>query len=352
LEETDALLVVDTYYGLMRMVCETVPPTKKKKKDHLTISSTQVARLMKGIDGLIMDESTTVKNRGKLPFRVCRQISKRVGTVFALSGTPFGRDPIDLWAQMFLVDQGETLGPTLGLFRECFFKATENYWGGFKYDIDKNKMGLLNRTLANRSLRYVAATSDLPKLVSIVKHIKLPHDARTYYERAYDQLKKSRGNIQESKNAFLRLRQISSGFLGYRDDELGIRAELEFPENPKLDLLLSVIESIPTDRKILVFHDFIFSGSIISRELTEMGVKHVRLYHKTKNQDELLRQFAQHHQLGQRRQRAGMPDTAPTCDCPLADGFDQRRSELKRQTFVPAQVMVVRTHELLAGTPD
>jgi superfamily II DNA or RNA helicase len=289
LESTNALIVIETYVGMMRMVCDVVPHPKKDKQKW-QISQSLIKRLMKYIDGLVLDESTSAKSKAKLPYRVCRQISKRVNLVFALSGTPFGRDPIDIWAQMYLVDEGETLGATLGLFREAFFHGKENYWGGTDWTIDKRKMPLLHDMLANRSIRYTADASDLPKLVSITKYVSLPKDAKTYYLRARDKLIKLRGNYREAHNEFLRMRQISSGFLGYYDDDQGTKAEIEFTSNPKLDLLLSIIESIPRDRKILVFHDFVFSGSIISRELDAAGIGHVRL-HKTKNQDELLHKF-------------------------------------------------------------
>ena len=290
LENTNALIVIETYVGMMRMVCDVVPHPKKDKQKW-QISQTLIKRLMKHIDGLVLDESTSCKSHRKLPYRVCRQISKRVNLVFALSGTPFGRDVQDIWAQMYLIDEGETLGVTLGLFREAFFNGRENYWGGTDWKIDKRKMPLLHDMLANRSIRYTAESSDLPKLVSITKYVSLPSDARTYYSRAREKLLGLRGNYREAQNEFLRMRQISSGFLGYYDDEAGTKAQIEFNSNPKLDLLLSIIETIPREHKILVFHDFVFSGSIISRELDAMGIGHVRLYSKTKNPDELLYKF-------------------------------------------------------------
>jgi SNF2 family DNA or RNA helicase len=81
------------------------------------------------------------------------------------------------------------------------------------------------------------------------------------------------------------MRQISSGFVGYFDDDLGKRAEFEFPFNPKRELLLSTIESIRPDRKILVFVEFVFSGSAIGRELEKMGIGFSRLWSGTKDTD-------------------------------------------------------------------
>ncbi len=289
LERTKGLIVIETYAGMMRMMCDMKPG--KKNKNKLVPDKKKFRKLFGIIDGLIMDESNLAKTKNKLPFRICRQISKQASIVFALSGTPFGRDPTDLWGQMYLVDQGATLGTTLGLFRAAFFTEKQNHWGGVDYTFDTRKMGLLHRTMANGSIRYVAKESDLPAVIPISKYIDLPEDAAAYFAKAKQALIAAKGNYSETKNVFMRMRQISSGFLGYKDDDAGIRAQFEFDENPKLDLLLATIESIDPEHKILVFHDFVFSGSIICRELEKMGIKHVRLYHKTKDPAALLHQF-------------------------------------------------------------
>lgn len=291
LERTKGLIVIETYAGMMRMVCQIVKSKKKKDKNKLDLDKRKLKKLMSLIDGLVMDESNLAKSKNKLPFRICRQISNEALIVFALSGTPFGRDPTDLWGQMFIVDRGDTLGETLGLFRAAFFTEKQNHWGGMDYTFDARKMGLLHRTLAHGSIRFVAKESDLPTVIPIKKYIDLPDDAAAYFATAKQALIDAKGNFTETKNAFLRMRQISSGFLGYKDDDMGVSAQFEFTDNPKLELLLSTIESIRPECKILVFHDFVFSGSIICRELDAAGVKHVRLYHKTKDPAALLEQF-------------------------------------------------------------
>lgn len=287
--ESEDTLIIETYAGLMRMVCKIV---KNKKGDNkLRINPTLIKRLLKKIDGLFMDESTIAKNKKSLYYRVCRQISTKVNIRFALTGTPFGRDPVDLWSQLFLVDHGETLGQTLGLFRATFFSEKENFWGGSEWTFLHKKQPILNRFLAHSSIRYEADQADLPTLVPIIKYVTLPVDAQTYYDRAREAVLAARGDYRETQNAFMRLRQISSGWLGYYDDEDGRRAQIDFKPNRKLDLALSIVESIPPEKKILMFHDFVFSGSMLERELTKMGVGFVRLMRKTKDPGELLRQF-------------------------------------------------------------
>lgn len=287
LESSKAAVTVTTYAGLVRMVCnmKEVQRRGKEPQQKLVPASRLVNKVARVFDGLILDESTEASGHHSLQFRICRALSKKLEYFYILTGTPFGRDPTPLWAQLFLVDHGETLGQTLGLFRAAFFNTTENYWGGFEHKFKKKEWPKLHRLLANRSIRYEVDAADLPEVVRIQKLVRLPQDVQAYYDKAKDQLIAAHGNYREMKNMFLRMRQISSGFLGYLDDEQGIRAEYEFTPNPKLDLLLSIIQSIRPDRKVVVFHDFTFSGSMICRELEKLGIGFARVYGKTEDPD-------------------------------------------------------------------
>jgi SNF2 family DNA or RNA helicase len=121
--------------------------------------------------------------------------------------------------------------------------------------------------------------------------VYLPKAAEGYYREAKEQLKRSLGNPQQIKQSFLRMRQISSGFLGYLDDDSGERAEVTFPENPKLEMLLSLIEEIPPERKIVVHHDFTHSGHTIREALKKARVGTLHLYGGTKDIGELRERF-------------------------------------------------------------
>jgi SNF2 family DNA or RNA helicase len=284
----DCLLTIETYAGFIRMACE-LAPSKKKGKNKLKPSPVLVRRLVKQFDGLWLDESTSVKNHLALPYRICRQISKEAELCFALSGTPFGRNPADLWPQMFLIDGGHTLGETLGLFRAAFFSSKINYWGGSEHKFKKKEDDKLHRMLANVSIRYEPKETDLPALIPIKKYVDLSSEPQAYFDKARALLLSSHGNWQEQKNAFLRMRQISSGFLGYKDDDSGEKAQLEFDDNPKLNLLLSILETLT--HKAIVFHEFLYSGRLICRELQEMGIGHRLLNGQTKDPKEALKAF-------------------------------------------------------------
>jgi len=286
--------VIETYAGFARMLAPltTIKKGRKAGQDKLKPNVTKVRKFCALFQGLVMDESIEVSNKGTLPWRLCRQVAKKAQLVLALNGTPFGRDPIKLWAQMHLVDGGQSLGETLGLFKAALYTETKNYFGYPEWKFPKKNQKLLNRLIAHRSLRYIASDADLPKRVPIKKEVTLPAEAEAYYEKAREAIKKAKGNYQEIENAFLRMRQISSGFLGYRDDETGEKARYIFPENPKLDMLASTIQYLPPDAKFVVFHEYHQSGDLIEKRMKELGVKCLRMYGKTKDANAVVQQFA------------------------------------------------------------
>lgn len=296
LESTRALIAVETYGGLVHMLTETVMVKKKNKKakPQFVISKKAIKRMRELVQGLYMDESIFVvrKSRhGSLIHRICKRLSNTCETAFALNGTPFGRDPTDMWGQVHIIDDGYALGETLALFRATFFTAKENYFGGPTYKFKKALEPLLHDLLADVSIRYEADAADLPHVVTDKKEVKLDSDAQAYYDRARDAVLAARGNYREMQNAFLRMRQVSSGFVGYYDDETGAKAKYTFAENPKLESLLSYIESIGGRYKSVVFHEFRYSGDMIAKELKALGIGHARIYGKTKDSDAQLNTF-------------------------------------------------------------
>lgn len=291
--EQEGLLFIESVAGFVRMTCTKVTVTRGRRKgrNRLKPSPKLIREASRRFQGLIIDESVIIKGYRKLPYRVCKAVSKTMPVMFELTGTPFGRDPKDIWPQMFLIDRGQTLGETLGLFRAAFYTESQNYWGGTDYTFDERKKKQLHSFLQNRSIRYPADQADLPKVTRIREMVRLPHDAREYYRAARQSLIDAKGSYQEIKGTFLRMRQISSGFIGYKDDETGEKAKFVFPENPKLDMLLSKVEETHETSKIVVFAEFIYSIDRIATELNKMHIACTPVYGKTKHPDQVLDNF-------------------------------------------------------------
>jgi SNF2 family DNA or RNA helicase len=285
LETSNALFVIETYPGFRKMISRRVSNGKKTVEE---LDPGRMRRMAELMQGMIYDELTQAKTQKSLIFKIASTMSKSCKFTFGLSGTPFGRNPHDLWAQMFLVDLGETLGRTLSIFRAVFFNTNINYWGGYEYIFKRTLRRELHRTLMHRMIRFKADESTLPPVSFLKQRIPLPKTNEPFYRRAIADLRAAKGNIKEIENAFLRLRQISSGFVGYKHDaEKGI---IDLPDNPKLELLITMLQSL--DEKAVVFHDFIYSGKLIKAELDKLGIKYSHIYGYTRDHEKELSQFA------------------------------------------------------------
>lgn len=116
-------------------------------------------------------------------------------------------------------------------------------------------------------------------------------EARDYYKRAIENAIEAKGNFQQLESVYVNMRQITSGFVTIKDKELNAKEYIPFAENPKLDALQDLIEEMPPDRKLLVYHTYIYTGELIAARLKEMKIKHLRLYGGTKDKDGTLAKF-------------------------------------------------------------
>lgn len=287
----DGDLFVMCYASAVAMLGE---KRKKPGRKKLTINPDFVRKTFVGFDTLIMDEIHRCKSHDSLTYRMCRAISAETEYSIGLTGTPFGRDLQDLWAQFYLIDFGETLGETLGLYREAFFTAKSGWFGGTEYKFKKKLLPLLKITLQNKSIRYsIDEFADMPEMIRQPIHIK-PHDGiLNHSTRAIAEFEKLRavgGSYQELNSEYLKIRQLASGFMTFKgeDDD---RIQVNFDENPKLDALQQLIEDMPFDSKMVVFHHFVYTNQLLSERLIKMKIDHARVYGKTKDPIGELRKF-------------------------------------------------------------
>jgi SNF2 family DNA or RNA helicase len=80
-------------------------------------------------DMLVIDESSGFKSASSQRFKALRQALPSFKRVVILTGTPRGNKILDLWPQIYLLDSGERLGPTVTGFRNRYFTpgASKNH---------------------------------------------------------------------------------------------------------------------------------------------------------------------------------------------------------------------------------
>lgn len=70
---------------------------------------------------VIIDELSSFKSSSAKRFKALRKVRPKMDRVIGLTGTPSPNSLMDLWAQMYLLDQGERLGKTITQYRNKYF---------------------------------------------------------------------------------------------------------------------------------------------------------------------------------------------------------------------------------------
>lgn len=72
---------------------------------------------------VVIDESQRFKNPHSVGFKTLLRIRPQIIRLIALSGTPAPQNLLDIWSQIYLLDQGNTLGAKFNEFRANYFQA-------------------------------------------------------------------------------------------------------------------------------------------------------------------------------------------------------------------------------------
>jgi SNF2 family DNA or RNA helicase len=289
LKKTKADLYILNYAGLHSMIME--ERTKDGQGDRLPDRASLNA-FTSQFDSVIFDEIHKAKNHKTLTYRLCSMISRDYRVRYGLTGTPMGRDTMDLWSEFCLIDNGDTLGKNITLYREGFYKTRINYWGGYEFTLDPEKEVALQKRLLNKSIRYdESEVEELPGRVDRKVKIKMPAEARGYYNSVVKGLVLVKGDYRQIKGVFVRLRQICSGFFQHKLDEIEDKVLVDFEYNPKLEATMMLLDTVPGDSKIVIFHEFIHSGDLLAKELKKNKYKYIRLYGATKDKKGVLDTF-------------------------------------------------------------
>lgn len=267
----------------------------------------------KHFDMLVVDESYCVKNPTTQIFNLLKLISANYSFACLMTGTPVGKDLIDIWTQAYLIDRGETFGSDFYKFRQKFCKKHERIIYGrriINYTIKQGASPFIYKGLSNILITY--RTDECIKLPTMIKNsLRVPSlnsDELAMYNQNYDllikQAKESRLINNKERDVvaqnsieatFIKLRQIMSGFVyqQFIDDETGEKVErsaIDITQNPtRLDALRNLMDVIPYDKKCVIFHEFIYSGQVISKLLSLLGISHYAL--NATNKKEALEAF-------------------------------------------------------------
>lgn len=304
--EGDAQVVVVTYAGFLHLVSNKVEEWKtvrgrRKKVKKLRIDKSICRALGRAFGFWVCDESTFIKNREAESWKAVNACFKFTRYRYLMTGTPYNVDPQDLWAQFKLVDGGETLGKTLGLFRAAFCREVVNPFNPWpEYEFDKRKTKMLRRFSRACSIRYRdTEMTELPPVVGgllgdnlMMRRVEFSKEAGAYYDKFIADFQDGKKAVRPMENTWVLMRSLTSGYLA-AVDEKGQRVDVMFKDNPKLDSLVELLGEADPSRQIIVACYYKPTVRMVTERLKKEGFAPLQIYGDTSagQRKEALRAF-------------------------------------------------------------
>jgi len=244
-----------------------------------------------GVKGLVIDESTVIKNHSSQITKTVTKFAKDLEYVYILSGKPAPNGEHEYFSQMRIVDTA-ILGTSFYRFKNKYF-VSAGYMG---YDMELKPRA--DEEIADRIRRRAIFISkdeclDLPDKTYLPREVELPRKIKsTYLQMEKAQVVMLEGLLDKDKTitapnklaSKMKLRQITSGFIF---DETEKYDELHRAKIKELEAVLNEIG----DKQAIIWINFKPEVEMITEMLKNRGATFVTAYSGTKDVDESISNF-------------------------------------------------------------
>ena len=219
-------------------------------------------------DMIVIDELSSFKNPQAKRFRALRRAIPFAHRVVGLTGTPSPNGLMDLWSEIYLLDQGERLGRTIGWYRDEYFRpGMRNGYTVYKWEPRKGAQKEIEKRISDICVSMSAADYlQLPEKIDNVIPVRLTDEER----KAYDEMERDQllqlgeDETVVALNAaavMSKLLQIANGAV-YAEGGAVMRIHDE-----KAQALEEIIDT--TGEPVLVFYSFRHDLETIQRRIPE-----------------------------------------------------------------------------------
>lgn len=137
-------------------------------------------------DMLVIDESSMFKTPSAKRFNTLRYQLKKFPRRVILTGTPMPKGLLDLWSQIFILDEGDRLCSTVKHYRARFFTKR---FDGYGYDADEGAEEKILKLIEPLVLTMRAEDYlELPPTIKQEVYVDLPPKARALYRKLEDEM--------------------------------------------------------------------------------------------------------------------------------------------------------------------
>lgn len=256
----------------------------KSKKGALVHTGILKALIDRGFGVVIGDEAHKIKNAKGATHKAALAVTKNAQHRAILTGTPITNSILDVYAQFYFMDRGETFGTSFTEFRKFYCEDENADWASResyfpKWVIRPYMLPEFKKKLEAVSARVTTEEAvDLPEFQNIIVNVPLSDEQLDHYNRLKRDLVTWLNDqpdnpliVQNALTKILRLNQISTGVMKLEDETI-----YRFKQNPKLDAALELIESME-GHKVIIMAVYKEDFRILREALEKRKVKFVEI---------------------------------------------------------------------------
>lgn len=206
-------------------------------------------------DMVVIDELSSFKNQKSIRFKSLKKVRPKIKRVVGLTGTPSPNGLIDLWSQMYLLDMGERLGKTIGMYRNDYFRPGRSKGHiVYEYKLNKGSDDIIYEKISDicismKAEDYLELPEKVIRDVSVQLSSKVQKMYNDFEEEQVLQLLDTEITAVNAAALTTKLLQYAGGAI--YDEERGVHEV----HDAKLEALDELVESI-NGNSVLIFYTY------------------------------------------------------------------------------------------------
>lgn len=223
-------------------------------------------------DMVVVDEFSSFKNHQAKRFKSLTWVRTHISRFVGLTGTPAPNGLLDLWAQVYLLDEGQRLGKKITHYRERYFEPDQRDRDHvFSYMPKPGADEVIQQLISDICVSMKAEDYlELPDCISVTVPVVLDAKAKAAYQKLEKEmlLEVAETTIDAGTAAVLtnKLLQLCNGAV-YDEN----RAAVEI-HNCKIEAFMELVEAL-NGQPALVFYNFQHDLARIKKALSGSGLR-------------------------------------------------------------------------------
>ena len=219
-------------------------------------------------DMVVIDELSSFKNPKAKRLKALTWVRKHITRIVGLTGTPAPNGLIDLWAQVYLLDEGQRLGKKVTHFRDRYFDYDVNRHSYYiKHGSDETIRGLIGDICVSMKAEDYL---ELPDCITVDVPVVLDDKAQKAYKQLERKLVLEIGDktIDAGSAAILtnKLLQLCNG-AAYDEDRNVVDVH-----DCKIEAFMELVEAL-NGQPALVFYSFQHDLDRLKKALESTGLR-------------------------------------------------------------------------------